>query len=251
MTTENFLQIVLFFVGAVIGVLSQILEPRWQKILLGIVAVASLVISSLWAGYEWGIKEPAPTPDSSGGVFLEQNGEVVIEAEHFTYALPGTGKAVGDSWQPTKGFRDYTGDSALQAVPNTNTNTKLETYGPALLYVIKFQTVGDYYVYVRGYAPSNDDDSLHVGLAGNAVTTSGDVGLTGFSLLKFSWQNHHNGIDTVISVPARGVYSFYLWMREDGMVVDKLWLSTQKDAISNDNTDPGPEESLRTQLGEQ
>ncbi len=240
----------------------------WKQILSGVVVGAVLGIASTFFLLQGRVSKleaeienlknitseaSLPSePESSGSAFyfLEANGEAVMEAEHFTDKLPGRSEAVGNSWRDIKDFSGYTGDSALQALPNTDTNTELETNGPVLLYVIRFQTAGDYYVYVRGFAPSHADDSVHVGLTGNAVTTSGGQGLTDFGLLKFTWQNHYNGIDTVINIPAPGVHTFYLWMREDGMVVDKIWLSTKKDAVSNGNTSPGPEESPRRPLGE-
>jgi hypothetical protein len=180
--------------------------------------------------------------------FLEQNGSVVMEAEHYTYQLPGSGNAVGITWRETTEFSGYTGDSALQALLNTNVNTELETSGPALLYVIKFQTPGRYYVYVRGLALTGDDDSIHVGLAGNVATTTNGIGLS-FRLPTFSWQNESGGNLTTINVPVPGVYTFYVWMREDGTTIDKIWLSTNTNNISNDNTSPGPKESPCKFLG--
>jgi RHS repeat-associated protein/uncharacterized repeat protein (TIGR01451 family) len=177
--------------------------------------------------------------------FFESAGEVVMEAEHYTGTVPGTGSFANHTWSATTALAGYVGDSAMQTQPNTGGNTLLTTDGPALTYTIDFSTAGTYYVYVRMRGDSNAD-SVHVGIDGTAVTTSSGTGLTGCDQNAFSWQNHsNNGSDTTITIPAAGIYTFYLWMREDGVAVDRIWLSTTQDAVANDSTSTGPAESAR------
>ena len=137
--------------------------------------------------------------------------------------------------------------TALQALPNQGVNTGLNTNGPVAKYQIRFNTAGTYYVYVRGFAPNPNDgsnNSVHAGLNGNAATNQSGLGLGGFRASGFQWQSHSNGEqDTAISVPAAGVYTFSLWMREDGVVADRIWLSTNRTAVGNGTTGFGPAES--------
>ena len=49
--------------------------------------------------------------------------------------------------------------------------------------------------------------------------------------------------DTTVVIPAAGRYTLNVWMREDGVVLDKLWLSTDANAVAKDSTIEGPPES--------
>jgi hypothetical protein len=67
---------------------------------------------------------------------------------------------------------------------------------------------------------------VHIGLDGVPVTTgAGSVGLTNFTAGAFTWQKSNISGDTTIVIPAPGTYTLYVWMREDGIVLDKIWLS--------------------------
>ncbi|MCP4363009.1 MAG: hypothetical protein GY796_33810 [Chloroflexi bacterium] len=191
---------------------------------------------------------PTPTPTTipstcglSNNYFIELGGQVVMEAENYNSAVAGTGNASSKSWLPV----NYNGTDTMQAQTDSGVNTQLNTNGPGLRYQIEFQTAGNYYVYVRGRSPGDSDtsDSVHVGLDGVAVTTSGGTGLTGFND-NISWQNSHNGTNTFITVPNSGLYTFDMWMREDGIMADKIWLSTTQNQVNNGNTSTNPVESV-------
>ncbi|NJK80872.1 MAG: LamG domain-containing protein, partial [Chloroflexaceae bacterium] len=139
----------------------------------------------------------------------------------------------------------------MQALPNTGRNTLLTANGTALLYNIEFEQAGLYFVYVRGQGPGTSatersgNDSIHVGLNGVPVTTQNGSGLTGYSVSPgFQWASISNtNQPTVIDVPTPGTHTFWMWMREDGTVIDKVLLSTTPLAL--DAADLGPSESAR------
>jgi hypothetical protein len=192
---------------------------------------------------------PTATATPGGQPFLESGGAVVMEAEHATGFLPGSGNAANHSWQPFSALAGYSGDGAVQSWPNVGVSTLLEVNGPALLYTVEFQTAGTYYVYVRGRAPTpsaSQNNTVHVGLDGVAVSTNSGNGLGNFNAANYTWRNHSNGNqDTIVVVSSPGLHTFYLWMMEDGAVVDKIWLSTVKNAVTNGSTIIGPAESPR------
>ncbi len=123
--------------------------------------------------------------------------------------------------------------------------TGLDQNGPALLYTAQFTTTGTYYIYVRGRSLDGGSDSVHVGL-NRAPASAAGLGLTGFITTTYGWYGLTNGISTTVNIPAPGLYTFYLWMREDGMIVDRIWLSTSPTAIAEANTGSGPTASAQT-----
>ena len=112
-----------------------------------------------------------------------------------------------------------------------------------MTYEIAFQTPGTYYVHVRGTSDSADDDSVHVGLNGVGVTLAGYGISWGDAGEVFVWRGRYNSQDATINIPAAGTYTFNLWMREDGIVVDRIWLSTNSNAVAEGSTSTGPPES--------
>ncbi|MBI3242931.1 MAG: DUF11 domain-containing protein, partial [Chloroflexi bacterium] len=176
-------------------------------------------------------------------IYTEAGGAVVMEAEKYTSLTAGTGSAAGIAWQATTSYGGYQGTGAMQALPNTGVNTALATNGPALNYKINFQTTGTYYVYVRGLSPGVDDDSIHIGLDGVGVTTSAGFGLNGFNNTSFRWFSKYNGLSTTVNVTTPGTHTLNLWMREDGIVADRIWVTTTANAVAEASTIPGPAES--------
>ena len=178
-------------------------------------------------------------------IYTESGGAVVMEAEKYTSLTAGTGNAAGQTWQFVTTPTGFTGAGAMQALPNSGVSTGLNINGPALTYDINFQTTGTYYVYLRGYAPGPNDDSVHVGLDEVPVTNSAGYGLSGFNSSGFGWWGKYNGNTqpTIINVTTAGLHTLDVWMREDGIVIDKIWVTTTANAVSGGNTSPGPAES--------
>jgi hypothetical protein len=205
--------------------------------------IAALVF--IWSG----VRPPPPPPTCFS--FSEENGQVVMKVKDYMKQLSGrvspsdrfapTRNAEGLLWQQSPDFPD-----ALQALPDTQaTNTMSDTNGPALLYVIDFKTPGRYYAYFRGVGASDDGDSIHFGLGG--VPSNSYV--YGFSIPsdphKLQWIGTNDSRDNVfVDVPSPGIYTFYVWMRENGVTVEKIWLDTGKGKIKDsDTTSTGPQES--------
>jgi hypothetical protein len=98
------------------------------------------------------------------------------------------------------------------------------TGSPRLDYRINFVRTGVHYVWIRGAGATGSDDSVHVGLDGQAVTTADRV--TGFGPA-FGWTNATmDGVVATINVTTPGIHTLNLWMREDGTVVDRVVLTT-------------------------
>jgi hypothetical protein len=151
-----------------------------------------------------------------------------IQAESWMKNTAGSGSAAGKVWANTTGFAGYTGASAVQAQTNSGVNTFDSLNGPRLDYTLNFSTKGAYYVYVYGRADTlnaGGSDSLHVGLDGAAVTL-GAQGLTGYSSSGYSWRNTYGSKVATLTIATTGLHTFNIWMREDGMIVDKIVIGT-------------------------
>lgn len=183
--------------------------------------------------------------------FKAEDQQVVIKAAHYHALEAGREHSIGwlirsgvdIAWQETM-------SGTMQALPNVDDrNTISETNGPAMIYAIDFLPSQNYpktyNVFVRGYGVKDgqDDegnaDSIHIGLDGRAVTT--DVA-GGFALLDDTntpaWMSYNgHGQLTTVEVPSAGIHRLYIWMRENGVVVDKLWLSAAEKGVTVENGD--------------
>jgi hypothetical protein len=196
---------------------------------------------------------PTPAPP----VFLEQGGLVVMEAEDATAHKAGTGAAQHATWQPVTTFPGYAGVSALQALPNSGVAAQEPGVGPALLYHIAFTTTGTYYLALRGLVPgspgaADTNNSVHVGVDGSSLTDATGRGFEFVAHPGFAWQTTHTIIDTaggqapyaqertVLHIAEPGVHVLAIWMREDGVVLDRIVLSTSMSLMRQHDASLGP-----------
>jgi len=192
------------------------------------------------------ILEPsAPTePPSTSSVFTQSSGSdgiVAMEAEHFQNHVSQGGK----SWQAGS-FSDHSGNGILKALPDTgiNNNTGYTTNSPRLDFTVNFAKTGMHYVWIRGYGPLGNDDSIHAGLDGQAVASATRISKW-YQRSSLTWVNATmDATRATIQVPTVGEHTLNLWMREDGFVIDKIVLTT------NPNYTPsgfGPDETVEVQ----
>ncbi|MCE5276587.1 MAG: tandem-95 repeat protein [Planctomycetaceae bacterium] len=185
------------------------------------------------------------TPVSTTGAFIESGGQVSIEAENFTGKVSGTGDGANTAWTATTALTGFSGAGAMQALPNAKVSLGDSLVGARMDYAIEFKTPGTYYVWVRTLGATGSDDSIHVGLDGQAVTT----GSWGMSDTTATWDWNNSKVDAsgatrvTVNVATAGVHTLNVWMREDGTAVDKIVLS--RDATFTP-TATGPVQSPRT-----
>jgi hypothetical protein len=156
--------------------------------------------------------------------FQESNGQVVMEAEHFT----GQTSRSSRTWITQTALSGYIGSSYLEALPDTGlqfTNSYTNT-SPQLSYMVNFTTTGVYTVWVRGYASDGSGDSLYIGLDQQAPITT--TAVTGFIPRAWSWTAKRGNQDQLatIEVTEPGLHILHLWMREDGLRLDRILLTT-------------------------
>jgi len=191
--------------------------------------IAFVLILPLAAGVEAaGPLRQDPGPD----------GIVCVEAEHYDDNI----ERGGIRWEevgPTDGF---TGAAGMQALGASFYNPGYSTESPQLDYEVDFVKTGTHYVWIRAWAASGSDDSCHAGLDGEEQPFSSNWSGGGNA-----WSNdrYPETDRALFEVTTPGLHVLNIWVREDGLIIDKILLTT------NPNYTPsgeGPEESHRGAL---
>lgn len=175
------------------------------------------------------------------GAFAESGGRVVIEAEHFYDKT-----ARGDKeWILDTKMNGYSGEGTMYASPDTGANIA-NGYAencPEMRYKVKFTKPGRYYFWVRSFGTS-DSDSLHIGLSGREIA-SGTQTLGSSAGDKYEWVSITNSKSMpYIDIPVEGVYWFNIWMKEDGIRLDKFILTADKNYVP-DNSGPAESQTIK------
>ena len=181
------------------------------------------------------------TGSSAGFQQDPTTGLVSMEVENNDANTPQGGHA----WSPFQSG-GASGGSGFEATPNngTNNNTGYASNSPRLDFLVNFTQVGTHYVWVRGQGPTGSDDSVHVGLNGAGQSSSDRI--TGFARTAWSWSDETmDSPRATIEVTAPGEQMVNLWMREDGVRVDKIVLTTNASLQPTSFGPTGPPESPR------
>ncbi|MGJ3242497.1 MAG: glycosyl hydrolase family 28-related protein [Opitutales bacterium] len=169
----------------------------------------------------------------------EVGGQVDIEAERWSARADGVNAAAGSAWDP---FSDADAQAgvAMVAEPDNGVDTGDATDGARLDFDVDFVTPGTYYVWVR-LKGSAGSGSVHVGLDGSLASGGG----SGMGDDSGAWHWEHwvdrGGNDGVtVNVPAAGIHTVNLWMREDGTEVDAIILTTDSNLNLDGNNGQSP-----------
>ncbi|HSI07342.1 MAG TPA: chondroitinase-B domain-containing protein, partial [Rariglobus sp.] len=180
----------------------------------------------------------APVSALALQVFQESAGVVTMEAEHATARI----SAVSRDWLDVASA-SASGGTAIQASPDGGVYSNT-TNSPRAAFQVNFTQTGVYYLWVRLTGPSSSSDSAHVGYKSVMLTTATGGGLTSGSSSGYVWDNTEGSSRITFNVASPGIHSVDLWMREDGVIVDKL-VATQNAAFIP--ADTGPAESERVE----
>src|SRR5688572_16092594 len=167
--------------------------------------------------------------------FAQVGSLVSMEAEDFTTSSLGTGMAANSRWTRTTSIAGYSGGAALLATPNTGVNVGDSSQGPRLNYTMTMTQTGTHYVWVRLRGTSTNDDAVHVGVNGTLISW-GALGVADASGA-WRWKQYAGSRRLAFAVAAPGVVSLNVWMREDGVALDKI-LVTRDAAYVPSGTGP-------------
>jgi hypothetical protein len=188
---------------------------------LALVVLLSLVV---------GAKAAKPFQQDGGA-----DGIVSMEAEHFDDNI-ATSRGQWEEVGPTGAF---TGVAGMQCNGAGVIKDNYATTSPSLAYNINFVATGTHYVWILGYGPTGNDDSCHMGLDGQPITTG--LWMSGWNGI-YVWSNSATNGRATFDIPAPGVHTLNIWVREDGFIADKIVVTTNPDYTP---TGDGPPESPR------
>jgi lysophospholipase L1-like esterase len=159
-----------------------------------------------------------------------------MEAEHYQANV-----SVGNyAWMPVTNS-GYSGSGALQILPDDGPSPSIAGAGPRLDYQVQFTTTGTHYIWIRALSHSFASDSLHVGLDGATASAKYMIALNQDGHT-WAWSNETpTGAVGTLTVASPGVHTVNVWMRESGIVLDKLVLTTSASYVP---TGTGPAETI-------
>ena len=173
-----------------------------------------------------------PTAD---GAFIEEGGQIVMEAENYAAVT----QVNNHIWTFTTAQAGHSGAGAMTPDPNDGTASN-KTNSTEMTYDVELTTTGTYYVWVRVFAATVNDNSLHMGHNGDASAKKID---SPDNMGSWNWTNiDTKGNRVSMTFSTAGANTINAWMREDGLILDKIVLTTDEAFVP---TGEGPAESPR------
>ncbi len=187
------------------------------------------------------VVEVIDLPVDEGGTFIEENGLVVMEAEHF--AVQYANATTSDEWVEVIVDHEGAWITAMQALED-NGDLILADYtmdNAELQFQVELNSTGTYYVWLRLWA-LEDGRSVYVGCEDQ--TTRVGVAVQEAPSTSWAWYGERNpDRPAVFYVSEAGEKTFSIWMREDGLSIDRVILTTDPNYVPEGI---GPAESPRS-----
>jgi hypothetical protein len=196
------------------------LTLRWRE---DGVAVEQIAIAgnALWRP----LNGRLPLASRAGVAAPSAEGAIVVEAESPSQQLPGTYD--GRTWTP-QAVPGAVG-SAVRIMADAGlyypADAASRAKAASAAWFIRVPAAGTYDVWLRAAAPDGAGNSIHVGAAGDP-STAADISFdTVGAALPLVWAGTRtDGSRARLTFAAPGVYALNAWMREDGVVLDRIVL---------------------------
>ena len=169
----------------------------------------------------------------------DADGLLCFEAERYHVKVDR-----GDSpWTLVTAPPGFQGTGAMSPLPNKagGFQSNFETNAPRMDYRIRFAKAGKHYLWIRGVGADGGSDSVHAGLDGKEVKSATAIIVT----IGKTWAwctRTMGGASATLEIPEPGVHTVNLWMREDGVAIDRVVITTNPKHVPKD---AGPPESPR------
>ena len=154
-----------------------------------------------------------------GFCFDETLGRVVIEAEHYQNEHPGREEGANTNWD-NQTMTDASGGFAMQA-SGTGFSARDRTHGARLDYQFGIPQAGTYYVWARLRGNTQENNSIHIGVNNNPESLGG-YGFSATVPNTWVWKGGILGSRLAVQLDEPGTYTLNVWVREDGVAIDKI-----------------------------
>ena len=161
--------------------------------------------------------------EGSGTEFIFTGENLQFEAEE--YSICSLGKiGIESVWEFESKFINFSGEGYITALPDGKHYVGDTTNGPHVGFNLSLQNNGSHHVWIRMSALNNQGNTIHVGANGIPLTFGG----TG---IPTSYNGEWNWEYIAINFTSNGANQLDIWMREDGVRVDSLIITTDPNFI--------------------
>lgn len=185
------------------------------------------------------LENGSATVSGGTGAFIESEGLVVMEAEHAHENNPG----VDHAWEEQTDLAGFSGATYMASTPDIKRTIKPDAVddSPELKFEVEFTTPGNYAVWARLAAPDTKGNTVHMGFEGEPHPVQSVIPIYSYNVWGWGglWQSPD---EQTFDVTTPGIHTVHVWMREDGVLIDKIILALDHDFVP---TEEGPAESPR------
>jgi hypothetical protein len=162
--------------------------------------------------------------------FVETDGLLVFDAEHFESSTP----SATHQWDLVTTPAGFAGEGAMLAAPDDGERAAIEQLAesPRMDYAMVLSGAGEYFFWYRSSATDVGGDSFYAAVGSESAVQCGTE-----SNASYAWRRG------TITVREAGLQTLRVWMREDGLTLDKFILTADSNLLP---TGIGPPESPRS-----
>lgn len=231
------------------------------------ISVANLAGATAWntipepvnaLNFDWGTGAPDTVQtnnDTTQRIYEPTGDQVVMEAEQFSFSTVGQN---GEAWGLETGFAGFSGTGAMMVPENSTGVARYDSAdsaaanfrenGPMLGYNIRFANTGTYTVFVRMRQGPDGGGSNSAWIGFNGAWQGVNQGFSPTNNT-YTWYTNQQGtsVATTITVTdTTNIQTLNLWPREDGTIVDKIYLYRNPSGIAHGDTQVGPAATANT-----
>lgn len=183
-----------------------------------------------------------PPPKNVFGYYEENDGLLCLEAENYQerYNRRHIPHMPIHFWESNMDKEGFSGNGFVQNLPDhrpegteKGPRSPQDQSGPELIWKIKINQSGKYYIWIRGYSIGGESNGCHIVIDDNFIRNASGTNISGFRPHKtWVWENKHEEYakSPVIEME-EGIHTLHLFGRDDGFRCDQILLTTDKDFI--------------------
>jgi len=182
---------------------------------------------------------------AGGNTFQESGGMVVMEAENAHDNITRG----SNSWTSATVNAGFSAAAYMASTPDIGTKivSNVTTTSSELEFNVNFTTTANYYLWGRVWAFDSKGRTVHMGIDG--AIPSNVNGLATSAYGQWVWVDLvKNGLRQTFNVATPGVHTINTWIREDGLSIDKIVMTTDAN-FTPSGTGPAESPNLAPVIG--